>query len=112
MGTKCMPFFLAQAREWWAAADMLRARLPEGAPVLAVWREAAWLHLLLTWGLYGAAVARLRVVFREVVGADPPESDPPRCEADVLSVAADIFSRMRAVVSARYPFAFDRPVAA
>src|SRR4051794_34240954 len=113
MSAEKLPFFLARVREWWAAADMLRARVPEGDPVLSVWREAAWAHLLLTKGLYGAAVARLREVFRDVAGASPPEPAPrPRCEADVLAIAADLFARLRSVVCVRYPAAFGRPVAA
>jgi hypothetical protein len=108
-----MPFFLARAREWWVAADRLRARVPDGDPVLTVWREAAWAHLLLTMGRFAAAVKRLREVFRDVVRVEVPSPVPrPRCEADVLAFAADLFARLRSVVSARHPAAFDRPVAA
>src|SRR5262245_51062156 len=106
MSPKQLPFLLARAREWRVAADDLPARgVLEGDPALAVWREAAWCHLLLTRGLYGAAVARLRVVFRDVTGVSSPEPvSRPRCEADVLAVAADLFTRLRAAV-------FNRPAA-
>jgi hypothetical protein len=108
-----LPFFLARAREWWVAADRLRARVPDGDPVLTVWREAAWAHLLLTKGRFGAAAKRLREVFRAVTAVDPPSLvPPPRCEDDVLAVAADLFAHLRSIVSARHPAAFDRPVAA
>ncbi len=108
-----LPFFLEQAREWWAVADKLRARGVSDEPALWVWREAAWCHLLLTKGLYGAAVTQLGKVFRDVAGVDPPTPMPrPRCEADVLAFANDLFALLRSIVSARYPFAFGRPVAA
>lgn len=107
MSAERMPFFLARAREWWAVADLLRARVPEGDPVLTVWREAAWCSLLLTKGMYGVAVIQLRKVCHCVAGVDMPAPvSQPRCEADVLAFAADLFVRLRAVVSSRYPFAF------
>src|SRR4051812_35103980 len=108
-----LPFLLAHAREWWAAADALRvAGVPEGEPALTVWREAAWAHVLFSRGLYDAAVARLRWVFRAVTGVRPPVVTRPTAEADVVAVAAELFARLRAFVSARHLVAFRSPAAA
>ena len=98
-----LPFFLAVAREWRGVADRLRARgVPAGDPLLGVWREAAWCHVLFARGLHAAAAARLRVVVRDVTGVFPPPGE------DV----PDMFSRLRGVASARHPEVFVLPTAA
>ena len=98
-----LPFFLALASEWRDVADRLRAwGVPEGHPLLSVWREAAWCHLLFARGLDAAAVARLRTVVRDVTGTAPAENE----------TAGDLFARLRDAVSARYPDVFTLPTAA
>jgi hypothetical protein len=95
-----LPYFLGVARDWRDAADRLRARgVPEGHPALGVWREAAWCHLLFARGLRAAALARLRAVVRGVTGVCPPLDE----------TAAELFARLRAAVSARFPDEFDPP---
>jgi hypothetical protein len=107
-----LPFLLARAREWRVIADELRARgIREGDPVLTVWREAAWCHLLLTRGRFSTAVNHLRELLLSVTGEPPDPSLAPTSEADVLAVAADVFTRLRAFVAARFPAAFGRPAA-
>jgi hypothetical protein len=107
-----LPFFLARAREWRVVADELRARgVREGDPLLTVWREAAWCDLLLTRGRYATAVNHLRGLLRDVTGAPTSVALAPTSEADVLAVAADVFTGLRAFVTARYPAAFGRPAA-
>ncbi len=113
MRTDPFLLFLAQAREWWAVADALRAGgIPDADPARWVWREAAWCHLLAARGLYPAAVTRLRVVCRAVTGERPHAAPESLGEFESPSAAADLFARMRGVVSARYPSAFRRPAAA
>jgi hypothetical protein len=108
-----LPFFLEHARQWRAAADALRAcGVPEGDPALTVWREAAYCHLLLIKGLHRAAVKRLREVLGAVANERLITAAPPGCEADALSVAAELFALIRSAVSARHPAAFGRHVAA
>jgi hypothetical protein len=98
-----LPCFLALACEWRDAADRLRSHgLPEGHPLLGVWREAAWCHVLFARGLHAAAAARLRVVVRDVTGVFPPAGEG----------VADMFSRLRGVASARHPEVFVLPTAA
>ena len=98
-----LPFLLAVAREWRGVADRLRARgMSGGDPLLGVWREAAWSHVMFARGLHAAATARLRLVVRDVIGVFPPTGE------DV----ADMFSRLREVASARYPEVFVLPTAA
>lgn len=83
-----LPYYLARAREWRAVTDALRAAgVPPGDPLLTVWREAAWCHLLEGRGL--PAVAHLRRVAHAVTG-DPPPYD-----------SAAVFARLRA--AARFP---------
>jgi hypothetical protein len=110
MDTDRLPYFLALTRDWWAAADALRAvGVPDGDPALTVWREAAWCHVLFGRGLYHAALASLRAAVRRVTGVPLPDpSLPPATETEALSVAADLFGRLRAVVAARHPRAFTR----
>jgi hypothetical protein len=107
-----LPYLLARAKEWRAAADALRPFVSPDDPVLWVWREAAWCHLLLAAGRYAEALARLRAVYRDAAGADPRDAVPrPEGETEALSAAADLFARLRAAVSARHPGAFARPAA-
>jgi hypothetical protein len=112
MNSERLPFFLARSRDWWAAADALRAAgVPDGDPVLTIWREVAWCHVLFDRGLYPAAFASLRVAVRRVTGAYPIDPSPPPA-TETLSAAADPFARLRATVSARYPRVFAHPAAA
>jgi hypothetical protein len=113
MTAERLPFFLAHAREWWAASDALRAAgAREDDPALGVWREAAWCHLLFGAGKYTPVLARLRHVCRGVTGASPPAVPVPAGELEALDLAADLFARMRDAVCARFPAAFGRPAAA
>jgi hypothetical protein len=113
MTTDRLPFFLALARDWRAAADVLRAAgVPDNDPALRVWREAAWCHVLLTRGQCPAALASLRDVVRAVTGESPGCITLPMTEADAVTAAADLFDRLRAAVMARYPHAFGRTAAA
>ena len=83
-----MPYFLARAAEWRAVSQALRdAGVPAGEPLLSVWREAAWCHLLDGRGL--PAVAHLRRVVHALTGQSPPD-DP-----------ATLFAILRAAV--RFP---------
>jgi hypothetical protein len=107
MSRERLPFFLELACEWWAIADSLRASGVSDHPVLTVWRECAWCHLLLTSGRYSAVVDGLERVFRRVTGADPPELTPrPASEDEVLSAATDLFAQLRSAVSAHSPHTF------
>lgn len=86
-----LPYFLMRAREWREVAGALRdAGVPDGHPLLTVWREAAWCHLLLERGL--DPVAHLRRVVARVTGRPPPEA---AADAEAL------FARLRAAV--RFP---------
>lgn len=109
-----MAFLLEHAVEWRAVADELRARGVEGgAPALAVWREAAWCHLLLNSGRHDVVVVRLRAVLRIVTGATRPGPAPrPADGVDALLFAADVFAQLRSVVSTQYPDVFACPVLA
>lgn len=107
-----LPFFLERAREWRAVADSLRAGgVPEHDPVLWVWREAAWCHLLLARGRHDLIVARLKAVFQLVSGA--PTAPTPRGlrTAEFLASAVDMFEWLRAAASVRYPNVFGHPAA-
>jgi hypothetical protein len=112
MTSERLPDFLAMARDWRAIADELRARGVSEDPALGVWREAAWCHLLFTSGKFALAVARLRVVVRDVVGRPPASAHPPSNHDEALAAASDLFAQIRAAVTARHPSAFGRPVAA
>lgn len=113
MTTDRLPFFLALARDWRAAADALRAGgMPDDDPALRVWREAAWCHVLYGRGQYQAALASLRVVVRAVTGESPAVIPSPATEAAAVTAAADLFDLLQVTVSARYPRAFGRPAAA
>ena len=101
-----LPLFLALAREWRDVADRLCvAGVPEGHPLLGVWREAAWCHLMFSRGRPEVALARLRAVVREVTGNSPRGERVERADA-----ATDLFTLLREA-SARYPHAFH-PLAA
>jgi hypothetical protein len=102
-------FFVLTAIEWAAA----RAAHPhEGqlffATARALYREAAWCHLLFRAGRHAAVLNRLRLVGREVFGIRAPDADlgPDPDAASTLALAADLFGRMRAAVAARFPAAF------
>jgi hypothetical protein len=113
MGTGRLPFFLALARDWRAAADTLRAGgVPDADPARRVWREAAWCHVLFARRQYHAALASLRAVVRAVTGESLDAITQPSTAAEAATAAADLFDRLRAAVSARYPHAFCRPAAA
>ena len=71
------PDFLKLARDWRDVADRLRAAgVPEGHPVLGVWREAAWCHLMFARGRPDAALAKLRAVVEQATGLPPPNGEP------------------------------------
>ena len=114
MKTNRQPYFLALAQEWWDAAAVLRARgVPEGDPVLGVWREAAWCHLLVARGHFAAVVTRLRAVAREVAGVHPSvPATVPADETEAASAAVELFAVLRAAVTARHPTAFGLTAAA
>ena len=113
MTTDRLPFFLALARDWRAAADALRgAGVPDTDPALRVWREAAWCHVLFARGKYRVALASLRAVVRAVTGESPRVVPSPATEAAAVTAAADLFDLLHATVSARHPRAFGRPAAA
>lgn len=66
-----LPYFLARARQWRDVADALRAAgLPPGHPLLSVWREAAWCHLL--HGRGHPPLPRLRQLVPALTGRLPP----------------------------------------
>jgi hypothetical protein len=89
MAGERLPFFLAHARGWRAAADALRAAgVRQGGPALSVWREAAWCHLLSWAGKYASALTQPRVVCRDVTGASPPAVPVAVCEFEALDLAA------------------------
>ncbi len=98
-----LPFFVRAAREWRAIADALReAGTPADDPALGVWREAAWCHLLFHAGKWSAVVGRLRVVFRDVTGANPPAPHPHSADRTVaLAVAAELFVGMKMALNGR-----------
>ena len=113
MTTDRLPFFLALARTWRTTADALRAvGLSEADPVLRVWREAAWCHVLYGRGQYRVALASLRAVVRAVTGESPDSMPPLATEVEAVTAAANLFERLHVAVSARYPHAFGRPAAA
>jgi hypothetical protein len=114
MTTDRLPLFLALARDWQAAADTLRScGVEECDPVLRVWREAAWCHLLFARGRYCAALASLRAVVGRVSGVAPdPVPLPSESEPAAVSAAAELFGRLRRAVLARHPRAFGPPAAA
>jgi hypothetical protein len=104
MNTDRLPLFVGLAKQWWTVAGYLRARgVPEGDPILGIWREAAWCHLMFDRGLASVALSRLRVVVRNVTGTLPLDTD---------KAATDLFDQLRDVVSARYPGVFPFSVAA
>jgi hypothetical protein len=83
-----LPDFLARAREWRAVADALRAAgLPPGHPLLSVWREAAWCHLLERRGQ--PPLPWLRRAVLALTGRPPPD------DADAL------FARLRSAATTR-----------
>jgi hypothetical protein len=103
--------FLALAMEWRALADGLRARgVPETDPALSVWREAAWCHTLVERGLHAHLLTRLLPLAHAVTGR-PVEPGRPATEADAVAAAAELFGRLRAVVSTRHPGVFGRRAA-
>jgi hypothetical protein len=113
MTTDRLPFFLALARNWRAAADALRAAgVPDDDPAVRVWREAAWCHVLFVREVYHAALASLRAVVRAVTGESPCVILSPVTEVAAVTAATDLFDLLHATVSARHPRAFDRPAAA
>ena len=113
MTTDRLPFFLALARDWRAAADALRAAgVPDGDPALGVWREAAWCHVLFTRGHCPAPLASLRAFVRAVTGESPDAIPLSVTEAEAVVTAAELFDWLRNTVSARHPHAFGRPAAA
>jgi hypothetical protein len=113
MSADRLPFFLALARDWRAAADALRAvGVPDDDPAVRVWREAAWCHVLFAREKYHAALASLRAVVRAVTGESPDATPFPATRAEAVSAAADLFDLLRATVSARHPRAFGCPAAA
>jgi len=102
-----LPHFFQLARDWRDAADRLRAAgVPERHPLLGVWREAAWCHLMFSRGRPEVALARLRAVVREVTGNSPRGERVERAAA-----ATDLFTLLREAASARYRHAFH-PLAA
>jgi hypothetical protein len=107
MSSERLPFFLELACEWWAIADALRDSGVSDHPVLTVWREAAWCHLLLKAGRYDAIMTRLRIVLREF-GVEAPSGSGPRptAETEVVSATTDLFAQLRSALSARYPHEF------
>lgn len=108
-----MPFFLSLAREWRAVAEALRARgVPDWDPILGIWREAAWCHLLFAAGSYPEVIANLRGVVQEVTGLAPPDTLLPEHASQVLCAAAQLFDELRSAVSERYPGVFGLPRAA
>lgn len=112
MITDRMPFFLALARDWMTAADRLRAAgVPEGDPALAIWREAAWCHLLLRAGKCQNIVPHLRAVVGGVTGAVPGTILRPATPAEAEIAATALFESLRAAVEARHPAAFGRQAA-
>ena len=112
MSADRVEFFIERAREWWDIADALRAWVPPHDPLLWVWREAAWCHLLLTASRYDAVVFRLLTVFWDLTGTMPDVSPRPTNQAETLAAAADLFLQLRDVVSARLAHVFGRPTAA
>jgi len=71
-----LPVFLEIASEWRDTADRLfAAGVPEGHPLLDVWREAAWCYLMFARGRPDAALARLRAVVEEATGLLPPSGE-------------------------------------
>lgn len=112
MTTDRLPFFLALARDWRAAADALRAAGVPDDPAVRVWREAAWCHVLFARGQHHAALASLRAVVRAVTGKSPHVIPSPAPEAAAVTAAADLFDLLHATVSARHPRAFGRTAAA
>jgi hypothetical protein len=113
MTTDRLPLFLGLARDWRAAADILRTGgAAEGDPVLGVWREAAWCHVLFGRGQSHAALTSLRAVVWNVTGEPPLVASQPMSEVVAVFAAANLFDQMRAAVSAHHPHAFGRPAAA
>jgi hypothetical protein len=101
--------FLAVAEDWRDAADALRtAGVPADDPALGVWREAAWVHLLLSREQYPFVLTRLAPVARVVTGLPLGPPGKPTTAAEAVSAAADLFARMRTVVSARHSGVFAR----
>lgn len=85
-----LPYYLARAREWRAVAEALSAAgLPPSHPLLSVWREAAWCHLLERWGR--PPVAHLRQGIHALTG-EPLADDP-----------AALFARLRSAATAAFP---------
>ena len=90
-------FFLLTAIEW--AAD--RAELPPDSRAYviatAVAREAAHCHLLFQVGKTAEVLARLRTLYRDLLGGHLPDG-PRTAEPDAartLGTAADLFHRLR-----------------
>jgi hypothetical protein len=113
MSTERLPFFLALARDWRAAAvTLLAAGVPDHDPALRVWREAAWCHVLFARDQYHPALASLRTVVQAVTGETPGFIPPLLTRAEAMTMAADLFDRLRNTVSARHPHSFGGPAAA
>ena len=103
--------FLDLAMEWRALADALWARgVAKDDPVLTVWREAAWCQVLLDQGLYPHLLTRLLPAVREVTGG-PVERARPATEAEAVEAAHELFGRLKASLSSRYPEVFGRRAA-
>ena len=72
MPAERLPYLLARAQDWRAAADALRAAgVREGDPALTVWREAAWCHVQIARGRYEAALFPVRRTVRAVTKTSP-----------------------------------------
>lgn len=93
MAAERMPYFLKVSREWWGMAQALRdSGVPEHDPVLTVWREAAWCHLLLSRGREDLVPKWLRAVAEKLTGEPVGRDQAP----------ADLFGRMWAAVLSRH----------
>jgi hypothetical protein len=112
-------FFLRACVEWAHAADAVRDTSrdrddPLRRVALALYREAAWCHLLLAAGRRDALLAHLRTLGELL----PPEEreryrarwrhlHAPGCRpGEVEAMAADLFGSLRRAVAGRYPGAF------
>jgi hypothetical protein len=105
-------FFLRRAVEWAAIADAIRVAYPTGTgsfhwTVTGLYREAAWCHLLVRAGRYGAAAARLQKIYGKLFGDRIPCAEPTDSDgAEVSAVATEFFRRFRSAAVKRYAAAF------